>query len=875
MNARTVNVSGVNAAPLPIDGALPELRDVLLARSVAVLEAPPGAGKTTRVPLALLDQPWMTGQRLVMLEPRRLAARAAATYMARTIGESVGGTVGYRVRGDTRTSARTRIEVVTEGVLARMLSADATLDGYGAVLFDEFHERSLHADLGLALVLETQQALRPELRVLVMSATLDGQAVASLIADEHGAAPIVRSEGRMFPIVTHHRAPRADERIEATTSRVIREALRDTRDDTLGDASGDASSDAGGDVLVFLPGAGEQRRVTERLQGDAELARARVQVHVLHGSMSLSEQDAALAPAPPGTRKVVLSTSIAETSLTVAGVRVVIDAGLSRIPRFDAAAGLTRLHTIRVTRASADQRRGRAGRTAPGVCYRLWDVHEEHTLQASTRPEIIDADLSSLALELADAGVHDPAQLRWLDVPRPAAFAQARTLLTQLGALDTAGRITAHGKRMAALPLAPRLAHLMLTAVTRGEGMAGAAIAALLEERDVLRADIGRPPADLRLRTELLHRDGDGGRTAGLFGASVDRDATRRVRQSMQDLLRRGDVDRIDVNASWDDEEIGALLALAYPDRVAQRRPGSEPRYLLRNGSGAVLDKRDGLHDAPWLAIAELEGQPPEYRILRAAPLTLEDITADFADQFVREPRIWWDDSARAVRALQRTTLGALVLEEKPWREADPGAIRAVLVAQLQRMCVSAWPWPNGAVRLRERLAFLHHHDAAWPDVSDDALMEHLDDWLGPALDGVRTWAHLEALDWHEALASLIPWSQRAALDRLAPTHIEVPSGSRIGVDYSDPAAPVLSVKLQECFGWTTTPTLFDGRVPVTMHLLSPAQRPVQVTRDLAGFWKHGYFDVRKELRGRYPRHPWPDDPLTAVPTRRAKPRGQ
>lgn len=858
-----MNVSGVNAAPLPIDGALPELRDVLLARSVAVLEAPPGAGKTTRVPLALLDQPWMTGQRMVMLEPRRLAARAAATYMARTIGESVGGTVGYRVRGDTRTSARTRIEVVTEGVLARMLSADATLDGYGAVLFDEFHERSLHADLGLALVLETQQALRPELRVLVMSATLDGQAVASLIADEHGAAPIVRSEGRMFPIVTHHRAPRADERIEATTSRVIREALRDTQ------------SDAGGDVLVFLPGAGEQRRVAERLEGDAELTRARVQVHVLHGSMSLPEQDAALAPAPPGTRKVVLSTSIAETSLTVAGVRVVIDAGLSRIPRFDAAAGLTRLHTVRVSRASADQRRGRAGRTAPGVCYRLWDVHEEHTLQASTRPEIIDADLSSLALELADAGVHDPAQLRWLDVPRPTAFAQARTLLTQLGALDTAGRITAHGKRMAALPLAPRLAHLMLTAATRGAGMAGAAIAALLEERDVLRADVGRPPADLRLRTELLHRHGDGGSTASLFGASVDRDATRRVRQSMQDLLRRGDVDRIDVNASWDDEEIGALLALAYPDRVAQRRLGSEPRYLLRNGSGAVLDKRDGLHDAPWLAIAELEGQPPEYRILRAAPITLEDITADFADQFVREPRIWWDDSARAVRALQRTTLGALVLEEKPWREADPGAIRAVLVAQLQRMGVSAWPWPNGAVRLQERLAFLHHHDAAWPDVSDDALMEHLDDWLGPALDGVRTWAHLEALDWHEALASLIPWSQRAALDRLAPTHIEVPSGSRIGVDYSDPAAPVLSVKLQECFGWTTTPTLFDGRVPVTMHLLSPAQRPVQVTRDLAGFWKHGYFDVRKELRGRYPRHPWPDDPLTAVPTRRAKPRGQ
>ncbi|HEY0930767.1 MAG TPA: ATP-dependent helicase HrpB, partial [Gemmatimonas sp.] len=589
--------------PLPIDSALPALQDALQQRAVAVLEAPPGAGKTTRVPLALLDAPWLDGQRIVMLEPRRLAARAAATYMARQCGDSVGETVGYRVRGDTRISARTRIEVVTEGVLARLLSADATLEGYGAVIFDEFHERSLHADLGLALVLETQQQLRPELRVLVMSATLEGDAVAALIADEGGAAPVVRSEGRMFPVTTHHRAPRADERLEASTSRVIREALQDTE----------------GDLLVFLPGAGEQRRVAERLTGSAELSR--VHVHVLHGSMPLSEQDAALAPAPAGWRKVVLSTSIAETSLTVEGVRVVIDAGLSRIPRFDSAAGLTRLHTVRVSRASADQRRGRAGRTAPGVCYRLWDVHEEHTMLAATRPEILDADLSSLALELADAGIHDPSQLRWLDAPRAAAFGAARALLTQLAALDAQGRITPHGKRMAALPLAPRVAHLLLTAASRGEAVAGAAIAALLEERDVLRAEFGRPPADLRLRTELLRRDGDGGTAAGMFGASVDRDATRRVRQIMQDLLRRGDFGAVNANAPWNDDDIGALLALAFPDRVAQRRAGTEPRYLMRNGSGAVLEKRDGLHDAPWLAIAELEGQPPEYRIVRAAPI--------------------------------------------------------------------------------------------------------------------------------------------------------------------------------------------------------------------------------------------------------------
>ncbi|HCT59062.1 MAG TPA: ATP-dependent helicase HrpB [Gemmatimonas aurantiaca] len=860
LNTRTehpTNTVSRQLTPLPIDSALPELLAALQQRAVAVLEAPPGAGKTTRVPLALLDTSWLGTQRIVMLEPRRLAARAAATYMARQCGESVGGTVGYRVRGETRVSARTRIEVVTEGVLARLLSADATLDGYGAVIFDEFHERSLHADLGLALVLETQQQLRAELRVLVMSATLDGDAVAALIADAGGAAPVVRSAGRMFPVTTHHRASRADERVEATTSRVIREALQDTE----------------GDVLVFLPGAGEQRRVAERLQGGQDLAR--VHVHVLHGSMPLAEQDAALAPAPSGWRKVVLSTSIAETSLTVEGVRVVIDVGLSRIPRFDAAAGLTRLHTVRVSRASADQRRGRAGRTAPGSCYRLWDVHEEHVMPAATRPEIVDADLSSLALELADAGIGDPLQLRWLDAPKAAPFAAARALLTQLGALDAQGRITPHGKRMASMPLAPRLAHLLLMAATRGETMAGAAIAALLEERDVLRADGGRPPADLRLRTELLRRDGDGGTSAGLFGASVDRDATRRARQSMQDLLRRGDFGAVDAKAPWSDDDIGALLALAFPDRVAQRRSGPEPRYLMRNGSGAILEKRDGLHDAPWLAIAELEGQPPEYRIVRAAPITLEEITADFSEQYVREPRAWWDDTTRSVRATLRTTLGALVLEEKPWRDVAADTVRAALITHLQRIGVDAWPWSDGATRLRERLMFLHRQDVSWPDVSDDALLVSLEEWLGPFLENVRNWSQLESLDWHEALASLVPWSQRAALDRLAPTHIEVPSGSRIAVDYHDTEAPVLAVKLQECFGWTTTPTLFDGRVPLTMHLLSPAQRPVQVTRDLAGFWKGSYFEVRKELRGRYPRHPWPDDPLTAVPTRRAKPRGQ
>jgi ATP-dependent helicase HrpB len=853
---------------LPIDDALPALRDALRARTVSVLEAPPGAGKTTRVPLALLQEPWIAGQKLVMLEPRRLAARAAAHYMAKQLGEQVGGTVGYRVRGETRVSRQTRIEVVTEGVLARLLSADATLEGYGAVLFDEFHERSLHADLGLALVLETQQ-VRDDLRVLVMSATLDGDAVAQLLADAQGAAPVVRSSGRMFPIETHYRPPRTDERIEATTSRVVREAL-------------DANE---GDVLVFLPGMGEQRRVEERLVGAVP---ATVRVHVLHGTMPLAEQDAALAAAPAGTRKVVLSTSVAETSLTVEGVRVVVDAGQSRVPRYDATAGLTRLHTVRVSRASADQRRGRAGRVAPGACYRLWDVHEEHGFLASTRPEIIDADLSSLALELADAGIADPLQLRWLDAPRAAAFAQARTLLAQLGALSDEGplgRVTAHGKRMAALPLAPRLAHLLLVAAERGQLVLGASIAALLEERDVLRGEgFVRAPADLRLRTEFLHGDRE---AASAYGAHADRDGVRRVRQSAGELVKRvkggssdsGSWDSGKSNSgndtTWDDADVGTLLALAFPDRVAQRRAGSEGRYLLRNGSGAALPKGDSMYDEPFLAVAELEGQPPEYRIVRAAPLSLDDLRADFGEQLVRASVVAWDERSRSVKAVERTKLGAITLEEKPQREPDADAVCTALVEQLQRVGVSAWPWREGVQKLRERLAFVHHHDATtWPDVSDGALVDTLAEWLGPYLDGVRTWAQLEQVDWHEALFSLVPWSQRAALDRLAPTHLEVPSGSRIALDYSEPAAPVLAVKLQEVFGWTSTPTLFDGRVPVTLHLLSPAQRPVQVTRDLAGFWKHSYFEVRKELRGRYPRHPWPDDPLTAEATRRAKPRG-
>lgn len=872
---------------LPIDEALPALRRALVARNVAVLEAPPGAGKTTRVPLALLDAPWLAGRRIIMLEPRRLAARSAALFMAATLGEQVGDTIGYRVRGESRISRRTRIEVVTEGVLTRMLSSDASLDEYGLVLFDEFHERSLQADLGLALVLQTQALLRDDLRVLVMSATLDGIGVAQLLGGDGTAAPIVCSEGRAFPVETLYRPARTGDKLEAHVARVVREAIIQSV----------------GDVLVFLPGAGEQRRVAERLSGDDAVRAQRVIVYQLHGSMSLSAQTAAIAPAGVGTRKIVLSTSVAETSLTIEGVRIVVDAGRSRLPRYDVRAGLTRLDTVRVSRASADQRRGRAGRVAPGLCYRLWDQHEDFALMPRTRPEVLDADLASLALELADAGISDPLALRWLDVPRAGAFAQARELLSQLGALTSAdanGRITAHGKQLVALPVQPRLAHLMIGAQQHDQTVLGAQIAALLEERDVLRADGGvsvgthtRPSngyagatSDMRLRVELLQRTTPGRSThttdSSSHGASagvrVDADALARVRALADDLARRlrnRDDSNLEACApTTDSASTGALLALAFPDRVAQRRSGSEPRYLLRNGLGASLAKHDALHDEEFLAIAELDGAPPDYRIARAAPLSLADIMSDFGDQLLREEIVEWHEQTQSVRARKRTMLGALALEDAPLRDPDTRTVRAVLLQAIARAGISALPWSVSGTRLRERLAFLHAHDASWPDVSDDALGATAGEWLGPHLDGMRKWSDLARVDWSDALLGALSWERRSGLDRLAPTHVEVPSGSRVTLDYSEPLAPVLAVRLQEVFGWTTTPMLLDGRVAITLHLLSPAQRPVQVTRDLAGFWRSSYFEVRKELRGRYPRHPWPDDPLSAPATRRAKPRG-
>lgn len=861
-----------------VEQVLPGLRAALADGPAAVLEAPPGAGKTTRVPLALVAEAWLTAadtpRRIVMLEPRRLAARAAAAFMARQLGERVGDTVGFRVRGETRVSRRTRVEVVTEGVLARMLATDPALDGIGLVIFDEFHERSLQADLGLALTLQTQTVLRPDLRVLVMSATLDGDAVAIMLGGVLATSvPVVRSEGRAFPVTTYYRPRRAEERLDSAVARATLEAV--------------AAHE--GDVLVFLPGASEQRRVAERLRNSEVLRAAQAHVYMLHGTMPLAEQDAAIAMAPAGTRKVVLATSIAETSLTIEGVRVVVDSGVSRLPRYSPRAGLTRLETVRVSRASADQRRGRAGRVGPGVCIRLWDAHEDATLVPRTRPEILEADLASLALSLADAGVRDPAELSWMDTPPAGAFAEAQSLLAMLGALDASGRITSHGQAIASVPLHPRLAHLLLIARAHGAVTLGASLAALIEERDVVRGAYGPPLADLRVRLELVQGASAGVLAASLDGATVDGDAVRRLRQLARELQERVDASndesgprRDDARATtasipahaFTDDDAGVLLALAFPDRVAQRRSGTDARYLLRSGLGAALPRHDALGDSPFLAIADLDGTPPEYRIARAIPLTRADVDAHFATEYTRENVVEWDSTARAVRARRRVMLGAIALEEHAWSDPDANDVLRALLAEIRRAGVSALPWSASAQQLRERLQFVHAHDASWPDTSDNALADSLDAWLAPVVSGIRRWDDMARVDLASALLGLLTWEQRAALDRLAPTHIDVPSGSRIAIDYATTASPVLAVKLQEVFGWTATPRVMDGRVPLTLHLLSPAQRPVQVTQDLAGFWRTSYFEVRKDMRGRYPRHPWPDDPMSAPATRRAKPRG-
>jgi ATP-dependent helicase HrpB len=831
---------------LPIHESLDEVRAALRANGAAVIHAPPGAGKTTIVPPALLGADWLGGGRIVMLEPRRLAARASAQRMAFLRGEVVGRTIGYRTRLDTRVSTATRIEVVTEGVLTRMLQHDPTLDGYGLVIFDEFHERSLQADTGLALVLHTKRLVRPDLRVLVMSATLDGTAVARLLDD----APVITSHGKQFDVETRYRpAPAGARRMGAFDAPFTASAITTALNETVGD------------VLVFLPGAPEISHV-ENLLSEKRLP-AYVEVIALHGSLDVGDQDRAIKPAAAGRRKVVLATSIAETSLTIEGVRVVMDCGLSRRSRFSPRTAMSRLETVRVSRASADQRRGRAGRTAPGVCYRLWSEDENASLQAFSAPEILEADLAPLALDLACAGIVDAAELRWLDSPPVAALSQAHELLHQLRAIDETGRATSHGKSMSQFGLHPRLAHMILRASSEGLGSLACRLAAILGERDPLRSLRNAIGVDLQARVDALDRPNEY-EGADLGALRRARDQARRWEQRLPE--------RNDRTSERDPTAIGRVLALGYPERVGMRRPGGLPRFVLRSGNGVSLPEGDSLTRESFLVVAESDGRVPEARAWLAASMTADDVETDFADDITSEESVEWTED-EGVRAFRERRLGAIVLSRRRVRDPDPVLVAAAVATGIRRHGLEVLSWSDGARRLRERLAFLHAHDASWPDVSSEALTEPLLERLAGALGTVRSSAELRSLDISAALLELLDWDQRRRLDALAPMHFEAPTGSRLPIDYSDPRAPVVAVRLQEMFGRQDTPTVLGGRVALTLMLLSPAQRPVQVTRDLAGFWRTSYYDVRKDMRARYPKHSWPEDPLNAEPTRRARKR--
>lgn len=821
---------------LPIEPLIPEIQAALAAAPNLVLEAPPGAGKTTRVPLALLDAAWAKGQKFILLEPRRLAARGAAARMAAMLGEEVGETVGYRVRLDRKVGAKTRIEAVTTGLFLRQLQGDPALPGIAAILFDEFHERSIESDMALAFALEAQAALRPDLRLLVMSATLDGDSVSERLPD----ARRLRSEGRAFPVETIHLGDDATARLEDRMASAIRRALAEQE----------------GDLLAFLPGTAEIRRTQERI------AAPECSVLPLYGDLPLAEQDRAIRRDPDGRRKIILATSIAETSLTIDGVRVVVDCGLKRSPRFDPSSGMSKLTTIKASLAAAAQRRGRAGRTAPGVCYRLWSAASERALPAFDAPEILDADLAPLALELAVWGIADPTQLMLLTPPPEAALQQARDLLRQLEAIDASNAATEHGRRMAELGLHPRLAHMMVRAKERGLGDLACDIAAILSERDMLK---GRDTdVDLRHRVQLLRGESN--------DPAIDRNQRSRIRQSAQDWRRQLGVVKNDAASP---AQCGAVLALAYPDRLAQQR-GSAGQFRMSNGRGAVLPATDLLAKEDFLAIGSLDGAAREARVFLAAPIALAEIEADFAAQIETVAILGWNARTEQVEAKTQRKLWSLVLEEKPLKNSPAEAVIAAMIEGIRAMGLGALPWTDSARNLQARIAFLRRagdtsHD--WPDLSDAALLASLEDWLAPYLTGKTRRAHLADLDLHDALLARLDWKARQALDELAPTHLTVPSGSRVPLDYQSGEVPVLAVRLQEMFGATDTPRLAGGKVQILLHLLSPARRPLQVTRDLKGFWEGSYRAVKAEMKGQYPKHYWPDDPLQAEPTARAKPR--
>jgi ATP-dependent helicase HrpB len=821
---------------LPINQIIPDLLQTLELEPTVLLQAPPGAGKTTRVPLALLEATWRQGRRILMLEPRRLAARSAARYMAGQMGEQPGQTVGYRTRLDTRVSSETVVEVVTEGILTRLIQNDPALEDYAAVIFDEFHERSLQADLGLALVREARQALREDLRVIVMSATLDTAPIARLLGD----VPVLTSEGRAFPVeVAYRPVPRNGRTVEQVVA-VIHEALAAQT----------------GSLLVFLPGAGEIRRAERDLQGQVD---SKVIVAPLYGSLKNDEQDRAIAPAPEDYRKVVLATAIAESSLTIEGIRVVIDSGQQRRAVFDANSGMTRLVTGRVSKASAEQRKGRAGRIEPGVCYRLWSESAHFGLAEFTPPEIQEADLSPLVLELAQWGARSAEQLDWIDQPPPAHWQQAVELLQWLDMLDPEGAITEHGKVARDMGVHPRLAHMVLRGRDIGHGYLAAELAALLEERDLAGRSAG---ADMQERVRILRNQG------GRHG--VDAARVKAIGKSVARLA--GQLKRPEEVPA--DDEVGRLLALAYPDRVARKRRGEAPRYQLSNGRGAVLRDEDPLARHQWLATAELDGKAREATIYLAAPVDPALLEQDLATHISEQDEAVWDDSRGTVVARRVKKLGQLVLDEQALAAPSAELVQQGLLAAIRKKGLKSLPWTPAAEQWLARVALLACcFPGDWPETSEGWLTDNLETWLGPFLAGLTRWRDLEKLNLHQALASLLDYQQQTTLEELAPTRLTIPAGQQVTLDYTAENGPVLAAKLQALFGWTETPTVACGRIPVVIHLLSPAQRPLAVTADLASFWRNAYPDVRKDMRGRYPKHPWPEDPFTAEASQGTKKR--
>lgn len=821
---------------LPIDDVLELLRTALTKHSSVVLVAPPGAGKTTRVPLALLEEPWLQKKKIILLEPRRLAARGAAERMAKSLGQKVGETVGLQARMLTRTGPRTRIEVVTEGVFTRRIIENPLLEDIGAVFFDEFHERSLDADLGLALALECQKDLRPDLRLLIMSATLDGARILNRLE----RATQVLSEGGSYPIKTEYLGRDPSRSLEDQVVQAIERGLaRET-----------------GSLLVFLPGQAEIRRVEERLHDTQNLND--ILVAPLYGAMDLAAQDRALNPAPLGKRKIVLATSIAETSLTIEGVRVVIDSGLQRLPCFEPDVGITRLDTVRVSQASADQRRGRAGRTEPGVCYRLWDEQQTASLKPFTDPEIRSSDLSGLLLECAEWGVTDPQKLIWLDPPSPVALQIARQELRDLGAMDEKGHLTERGRHIRQLPLPPRLARMVLTAATRDEETAFAAgeIAAVLVERG-----LGGKDTDLEHRLEMFRRD-----------SSFKAKSMRRLAKEWGQLARS--FSKIQKETFKTDSTAG-LLALAFPERLAKAR-GKLGHFLLANGRGAYLDPGDPLAQSSYLVVGELQGGGSAARILLAASLGLSEILQIGEGRVHEQDEIFFDPEAASVKARSVRRLDALLLSSEPKPVSHGSETASLLVKGLGQLGIDRLPWTKELQQWRDRIAFLRTaegKDSLWPDVQVEALRGSMEGWFLPFLSNATGLADITSDILEKALEAQLPWELKRRLDEDAPTHFVAPTGNRHVINYEDHNAPTVSVRVQELYGLKATPTVWGGRVPLTLHLLSPAHRPLQITRDLAGFWKGSWSAVKSEMKGRYPRHFWPDDPARAEPTARAKPR--